>query len=357
MFKIAAPIARSIRRPKYEKHIVHRSLCSSSKDSPLQSAETISSLPAPWSTANGRVPRNYWSQRSNRRAYFDWLHKTLGLKSMEDWYQITMLQVRKHHRGPLYMFDDSLHDALADSYPEHKFLPWRFTYVPHSFWNSLQNQRDFMDWIGNQLNIQQMKDWYSVSLEQMSKFRAERLIAVHGDSLSATLRAVYPEHEWQEWMFESRISKLEFFKASIENQRRYVKWLEEMLQIQSLESWYYVEQATIYSGRLKGTGWLELYQGNLSRALQSIYPNHEWLPWKFHSGVEDGFWTVAANRNRFVDWVSNELYLKQKEDWYRVRAADLKRIGAWGVLKGGKSWMDVVISAYPNHPWDHQKFG
>jgi hypothetical protein len=100
-----------------------------------------------------------------------------------------------------------------------------------------------------------------------------------------------------------------------------------------------------------------LYQGNLSRALQTIYPTHEWLPWKFHSGVEDGFWSVAANRHRFVDWVSNELDLKQKEDWYHVRVADLKRIGAWGVLKGGKSWIDVVIAAYPNHPWDLRKFG
>jgi hypothetical protein len=152
----------------------------------------------------------------------------------------------------MYMFDDSLHDALADAYPEHKFHPWCFTYVPHSYWNSLQNQRNFLDWVGKQLNIQHMKDWYSVSVEQIGKFRGERLMAVHGDSLSATLRAVYSEHEWQEWLFESRVSKLEFFKSSLENQRRYVKWLEEMLQIQSLEAWYYVEQATIYSGRLKG---------------------------------------------------------------------------------------------------------
>lgn len=150
------------------------------------------------------------------------------------------------------MFGDKLYDALIDAYPEHKFLVWRFSYVPRSFWRSRENQRAVLDWIGDQLGVQKFDDWYYVTLEQISAHRGARLIALHGDSLSATLRALYPEHTWKEWLFESKTTKSAFFK-SIENQREYVKWLEELLQIPGLEGWYNVDQQVITSSRLKGT--------------------------------------------------------------------------------------------------------
>src|SRR3989338_8200980 len=32
------------------------------------------------------------------------------------------------------------------------------------------------------------------------------------------------------------------------------------------------------------------YNGSLIKLLQDTYPNYEWLPWKFESKVNQGFW-------------------------------------------------------------------
>lgn len=151
----------------------------------------------------------------------------------------------------MYRFGDSIYEALVDAYPEHHFLPWKFASVPRAFWADPKNQREFLDWVGVQLGLKSLEDWYSVSLEQLVEYRASRVAVLFGDSLSATLRAVYSDHKWLEWLFESKTGKTEFF-SSLENQRAYVKWLQEMLDIRTLESWYQVDLVSIYSRRLKG---------------------------------------------------------------------------------------------------------
>jgi hypothetical protein len=50
-------------------------------------------------------------------------------------------------------------------YPEHEWLPWRFSKVPNGFWDDIKNQRDFLDWAGKQLNYKNKEDWYKVTKE------------------------------------------------------------------------------------------------------------------------------------------------------------------------------------------------
>jgi hypothetical protein len=60
--------------------------------------------------------------------------------------------------------------------------------------------------------------------------------------LSQALKAVYPEHEWHEWLFSSVPTK--FFEDSA-NQLRYMKWMEGLLDIKSLDQWYSVDPKTL----------------------------------------------------------------------------------------------------------------
>ncbi len=52
---------------------------------------------------------------------------------------------------------------MSSVYPEYEWLPWRFSQVTKGFWNDMKNQRNFMDWAGNQLNYKIREDWYKVS--------------------------------------------------------------------------------------------------------------------------------------------------------------------------------------------------
>ena len=51
--------------------------------------------------------------------------------------------------------------------------------------------------------------------------------------------------------------------------------------------------------------------------LKSIYPEYDWLPWKFKQ-VPKGYWDDIANHHKFIEWASKELQIKDKRDWYNV---------------------------------------
>ena len=57
----------------------------------------------------------------------------------------------------------SLYNVISSVYPEYEWLPWRFEKVPKHYWDSLENQRKFIEWAGKELQIKEMSDWYNVS--------------------------------------------------------------------------------------------------------------------------------------------------------------------------------------------------
>jgi hypothetical protein len=57
----------------------------------------------------------------------------------------------------------SLHELLSTAYPQHEWLPWKFDQVPNYFWDDIQNQKKFLNWMGKQLKINSLEDWYKVT--------------------------------------------------------------------------------------------------------------------------------------------------------------------------------------------------
>jgi hypothetical protein len=51
--------------------------------------------------------------------------------------------------------------------------------------------------------------------------------------------------------------------------------------------------------------------------LTAIYPEHEWIPWKF-AKVPKNFWDSKENQRKFLQYTFTELGLKDMEDWYKV---------------------------------------
>jgi hypothetical protein len=63
----------------------------------------------------------------------------------------------KHHSSPSSL--------LSTVYPDYDWLPWKFYTCPRHYWEDIKNQRKFMDWVGKQLSVQDMSDWYNVSFK------------------------------------------------------------------------------------------------------------------------------------------------------------------------------------------------
>jgi hypothetical protein len=60
-------------------------------------------------------------------------------------------------------YNNSPYLAVSSVYPEYQWLPWKFTQCPTGYWDDLNNQRQFMQWVGEQLSIINYSDWYQVT--------------------------------------------------------------------------------------------------------------------------------------------------------------------------------------------------
>jgi hypothetical protein len=58
----------------------------------------------------------------------------------------------------------TLLQLLSHAYPEHEWLPWKFSQTPKNYWEDVNNQRKFMEWASKELNIKDMTDWYKVAV-------------------------------------------------------------------------------------------------------------------------------------------------------------------------------------------------
>lgn len=69
------------------------------------------------------VPEGFWETQENQKRYFEWLFRKLELKNMEDWYDVTVADVRANRGSGLLAnyHSNTLSLALEACFPDH---PW-----------------------------------------------------------------------------------------------------------------------------------------------------------------------------------------------------------------------------------------
>jgi hypothetical protein len=68
---------------------------------------------------------------------------------------------------------------------------------------------------------------------------------------------------------------------------------------------------------LGGRNLLQKYERSLPLLLSSVYPDFQWLPWKFNLTPLE-FWTNPENSKKFLEWAKPILNVNKDEDWYNV---------------------------------------
>jgi hypothetical protein len=63
-----------------------------------------------------------------------------------------------------------------------EWYPWKFGKVRANFWNSIDNQRQYTDWLMKELNLTTLSDWYGVV--------ATDLFSRHGSSFHSEFRGI-----------------------------------------------------------------------------------------------------------------------------------------------------------------------
>jgi hypothetical protein len=59
------------------------------------------------------------------------------------------------------------------------------------------------------------------------------------------------------------------------------------------------------------------YRGSIYDLLSKVYPNYDWLPWKFADRLHN-FWDIEKNQTKFMEWATQKLNINKMSDWYQI---------------------------------------
>lgn len=205
--------------------------------------------------------------------------------------------------------------------------------------------------VGRRLNIKKHEDWYSVTKTDLRNIKAYIHLKLHYDSsLYKALVSFYPHLQWHFWKFSDLPDGI---WHDLKNQRRFFDWFADEYKMERLEDWYNIK--TLEVRRRGGEAVLDMYtrwSHSLQHALQDIYPEYRWIPWKFHQ-VEDGFWDSAANRRAYFEYLSNEYGFKSMDEWYNVKKEKFMKEKSSAVVLGyyADSIARALTDLFPEHEW------
>ena len=302
-----------------------------------------------------RAPTNSWDSRDNQLQYMTWLGEKLCYTSMEDWFQVKQDHFHINYGGGLLAgrHDDSPSQLLKSVYPNYEWYFWKFTQAPHTnAWDSRENQLQYMTWLGEHLGYTTMEDWYQVTTKIFIENYGSSLVTTYYNSSPILLlKSIYPEYEWLFWKFLSAPNNS---WDSRENQLQYMTWLGEHLGYTTMEDWYQITQNDFYNNY--GRGICAKYNGSPYQLVKSIYPEYEWLFWKFSRAPQNS-WDSRENQLQYMTWLGEHLGYTTMEDWYQITLNDFYETYGSGILNHyNSSPYRLIIHVYPEYEWLFWRF-
>ena len=103
--------------------------------------------------------------------------------------------------------------------------------------------------------------------------------------------------------------------------------------------------------------------------LSFLYPDYNWLPWKFASPPK-AMWQNLSNQRKFLEFAAHHFHIQDMSDWYNIRVKvcifppkvtvtkDITSIGGAGLLQNhyNNSLCALLQRIYPEYPWLPWKF-
>jgi len=131
-----------------------------------------------------------------------------------------------------------------------------------------KRRRSIFETIAKKFNIKGYDDWYNVKISELKvRGHASGLLKAYNGSLAKALRALYPEHNWQEWRFRK---VPQHFWDNKQNILRYMKWVSDEIGVVSMRDWYSLSNKQFI--HLGGSRLLMKY-GGLIPLLSHLFPH------------------------------------------------------------------------------------
>lgn len=90
------------------------------------------------------------------------------------------------------------------------------------FWGDPSNQRQYLEWLSGEFEIDNQQDWYSQVKRFMAHTGGEGLLLHYGGSLVQLLKTVFPNAEWHPWISDTNPESI---WENMKTQRNYFDWI------------------------------------------------------------------------------------------------------------------------------------
>jgi len=267
----------------------------------------------------------------------EYLRKRTGRLDFEpeSWYGVTREEFLENDGYYILLIhNDSFYQLLTTLFPaQKKFLPWKFSRTPARVFADKSVQLWYLQWFAETVlklpqeiysdfvRLGNPDIWYGVTLEQFQENDGSVLLLQYGFSPYKMFASLFPNSEFMPWKFSKTPNA---FWNSIENQKRYMKWLSKVLSrnLETAEDWYDINAEDFL--RNFGGYLLSKYGSSPYQLLSKLFPETEWLPWCF-TRAPGGFWESESNQRTYLKWLFQELHFSKEEDWYRITKADFEK--------------------------------
>ena len=230
----------------------------------------------PWKFHN--VEESFWKDINNQKKYMIWLFEELGYTKYEDYYTLSNDHFQKNGgNGLIKEYNSSPYKLISTIYKEYTWLQWKFNQVETGFWDSPENQRKYMEWLFKKLKYKKIEDLYKIRCKD---FRLNHgcyfMMAYYESNPYKIISSIYTEYTWFPWKF-NQVKK--GYWDDILNQRIYMDWLLKEMKYVDYTDYYKLNYINIIQNY--GTTLLRIYDSNIYKLLQTIFPEFIWDIKKF----------------------------------------------------------------------------
>lgn len=228
----------------------------------------------PWLFASSN---KYWDDYNIQSEYMNWLGRKLNFNKPDDWYAVTVCDfLNNDGRGLLAKYISHV-DIVKNCFKDYNWHEWKFK-NHKNFWNIVENRHRYIKWLGNQLGIKKLHDWYKVSYKDFkNNYGGSMFSTYYNSSVFSVVSECFPFYDWKEWLFNKVASR---FWSNKSNINRYMNWLGEKLGFSKVDHWYQICIKDFYRNR--GQRLLQIFGDAKSCVMENIV--YDWKPEKFVKG-------------------------------------------------------------------------
>lgn len=273
--------------------------------------------------------RGYWKEQANRAAALKEIGERLGVREVSDWKNVQFKDIRREGGGSLMNhYNNSVFAMLKDLHPEEELEERHCRKnMPHSYWASVKNRRQFMENVAKTLDVHTAADWGRVSCADVSRLGGVRLLQLHGDSVFQAIQDLFPELGMQE-QHRARAKKGHW--DSCEEARRFLDDFAKAKGIHSPGQWRTVVEEDL---KAAGGGTLLKKHSSLFALLCFAYPTEQWDALECRHRLPVDYWSDDEHVKSFMRSLVSAHDIRDENDWLRISHEQVREAGGGGLLK------------------------